>query len=336
MEYLFFDIECACVYKDVAKICAFGYCLTDEKFNILEKEDILINPKGSFHLTDRKGRSGIVLPYDYTDFKNYPPFPKVYSRIRALLEGENRLIFGHATSNDVKYLNLETRRFHLPALEFCFYDTQIVYMTVAEAFDRQYGLEHITQNLNVKFTPHRAADDAYATMRIAEAMCKAEGVGLQELLKKYAVLPGKTAKGKTLSGTSEGIRRHAEAVRLAREERDKNHAEFCRFVDKNRPKKKSPAMQNGKWRGFRFCFSREIENNLASSIPYVQAIYSQGGTYCFKSGQCNVYIKSAGEQGVKSEKGVQSKRLQNAVAAQAEIVEESDFQSVLAQLEVQA
>ena len=42
MNYVFFDIECACVYKDVAKICVFGYCICDEKFNILKKEDILI------------------------------------------------------------------------------------------------------------------------------------------------------------------------------------------------------------------------------------------------------------------------------------------------------
>ena len=48
MKYVFFDIECACVYKNVAKICVFGYCVADEEFNILEKEDILINPNGKF------------------------------------------------------------------------------------------------------------------------------------------------------------------------------------------------------------------------------------------------------------------------------------------------
>lgn len=37
MKYLFFDIECASVFKNTAKICAFGYCLTDEQFHILEK-----------------------------------------------------------------------------------------------------------------------------------------------------------------------------------------------------------------------------------------------------------------------------------------------------------
>ena len=74
MKYVFFDIECACVYKSVAKICAFGYVVTDGEFCVLEREDILIDPKGKFHLTDRKGREGIVLPYAYEDFKKYPPF----------------------------------------------------------------------------------------------------------------------------------------------------------------------------------------------------------------------------------------------------------------------
>ena len=53
MKYLFFDIECSVVSKNAAKICAFGYCLTDEKFHILEKEDLLINPQGGFHSAHR-------------------------------------------------------------------------------------------------------------------------------------------------------------------------------------------------------------------------------------------------------------------------------------------
>ena len=315
MEYVFFDIECACVYKDTAKICAFGYCLTDEKFNILEKEDVLINPKGKFHLTDRKGREGIVLPYEYGDFKNYPAFPKVYDKIRALLEGKDRLVFGHATSNDVKYLNLETKRFHLPPLSYCFFDTQLIYMTRLNSFDHQYGLEGITHDLKVEFTPHRAADDAYATMRVAQAMCATDGLTLPELLKKYEILPGKTAKGRTVLGTSKALQLHAEEVRVNREQRAKAHADFCRFVDRRRPKK-SQMVKNGAWQGKVFCFSKEIENNLAVSKGYVDAIYSRGGTYCFKANNCNVYIRSQADEG---------RRLQNAVAAKAEVLEESIF-----------
>ena len=35
MKYVFFDIECACVYKRVSKICAFVYVLTDDNFYFL-------------------------------------------------------------------------------------------------------------------------------------------------------------------------------------------------------------------------------------------------------------------------------------------------------------
>ena len=108
MNLLFFDIECASVYKTTAKICAFGYVLCDENFNIIKKEDILINPKGKFHLTDGRGEHGLVLPYEYTEFKKYPVFPQVYQTIRDLLEDKNNLVYGHATLNDVNYCLLYT------------------------------------------------------------------------------------------------------------------------------------------------------------------------------------------------------------------------------------
>ncbi|MBO5327816.1 MAG: hypothetical protein J6B04_01430, partial [Clostridia bacterium] len=92
MKLVFFDIECASVYKYTAKICAFGYVVCDEKFNILEKRDILINPKGKFHLTDSKGQKGLVLPYEYSSFKAQPEFPAVYDQIKELLEDKNAVV----------------------------------------------------------------------------------------------------------------------------------------------------------------------------------------------------------------------------------------------------
>ena len=131
MKYVFFDIECAAVFKNVAKICAFGYVVTDEQFNVLAREDILLNPKGKFHLTDRKGGDGIV-----------PDF----------IVGSD--VLGHATMNDVKYLNLETHRFHLPPLRFAYYDTQFLFMNITGDYSRQCGLGAIAEALHVQFTPH--------------------------------------------------------------------------------------------------------------------------------------------------------------------------------------
>ena len=170
MNLVFFDIECASVNKNSAKICAFGYVVCDENFNIVKKEDILINPRGKFRLTDRSGDKGLVLPYSYEDFKNYPPFTKIYPQIKSLLEDGGNIVLGHSTMNDIKYLNLETRRFKLPSFNFSFSDSQLIYMTYINDFTRQFGLEHIASELGVEFTPHRAADDAYATMRVVEKM----------------------------------------------------------------------------------------------------------------------------------------------------------------------
>ena len=149
MKYLFFDIECAGVFKNVAKICAFGYCLVDEQFHILEKEDLLINPQGHFHLTDRKGEQGLVLPYKYDDFKKYPTFVERADKIYALLQDKDTLVVGHAVMNDVKYLNLESKRFSLPSFAFHFADTQFVYMNVTGELSLQFGLETIARDLGV-------------------------------------------------------------------------------------------------------------------------------------------------------------------------------------------
>ena len=229
MKYVFFDIECACVYKNVAKICVFGYCIADEQFHILEKEDILINPNGKFHLTDHGG-DGIVLPYDYNDFKKYPDFKKFYPRIKALLEGEDRMVFGHAAINDVKYLNLETKRYRLPSFSFRFADTQVLYMAMTETFDRQAGLESLTQIFEIDYTPHCAADDAYATMRIAQEMCAKESCTLPELLEKFSIRFGKIGNYQYSNCSSNRRTEYLREKSRIKRERGEKRARFNDFV----------------------------------------------------------------------------------------------------------
>jgi len=234
MKYLFFDIECAGVFKTKAKICAFGYCLTDERFCILKKEDLLINPQGNFHLTDRKGQQGIVLPYKYEDFKKYPTFVDRADEIYSLLQDEDTLVMGHAVMNDVKYLNFESIRFSLPPFRFSFADTQFLYMNKIGEFSMQFGLGKIADALGVEFTPHRAVDDAYATMRVAEAMCKDEGVTLVELLKKYQITLGQIADYEIKQPTSVAFENFKRERERAKEERKKRARIFIFLpIEKN-------------------------------------------------------------------------------------------------------
>ena len=303
MKYLFFDIECSVVSKTAAKICAFGYCLTDEKFNIIEKEDLLINPQGGFHLTDRKGTQGLVLPYEYASFKNCPTFLDYKKRIYNLLQDPDTLVFGHATMNDVKYLNLESKRFRLPSFDFSFGDTQFLYMNRIGEFSRQFGLGSIAQELNVDFVAHRAVDDAYATMKIAEALCRAEGenVTLLDLLNKYQIQLGKIKDYEISPTTSVGLEAYREAVERRKEERERAKIEFYRFADKEKRKRAKDGLLKNK----AVCFSHPLELQLPLSKKLLSATFAQGGVFTSRAEECDLYICFEGESGprIKSVKG---------------------------------
>ena len=295
MNLLFFDIECASVYKTAAKICAFGYVLCDENFNILEKEDILINPKGKFHLTDGRGEHGLVLPYKYDEFKTCPVFPQVYDRIKSLLQDRNNLIFGHATHNDVNYLDLETRRFKLPPFEFNFSDSQIMYMTSVRDFSRQFGLEHITKDLDVEFTPHRAADDAYATMRVVQALCKKHGCSSLKIKDVLQIKCGSTRNHKITNANSKAYADHRAALQREKKERAKRRNKFYKVVNGRR------AAKSQKLKGVVFNFSRELEYQTEISIPLLQKIFSLGGGYTQKLSECNLFVCEQGDVSVRTQ-----------------------------------
>ncbi len=295
MKYLFFDIECSVVSKKAAKICAFGYCLTDENFRILKKEDILINPQGGFHLTDRKGSQGLVLPYEYSDFKKYPTFREKADEIYALLQDKDTLVAGHATMNDVKYLNLESQRFSLPSFAFSFADTQFLYMNRINEFSRQFGLGSIAEQLNVEFVAHRAVDDAYATMKVAEAMCKEEGLSLAQLLEKYSITLGKIENYEITPPTSAPLQAYRVAQEKRKEERERRKVEFYRFADRERRKRSKEGALKGKI----VCFSHPLELELPRSKKLLSAVYAAGGFFTSKAEECDVYVCFEGESGAR-------------------------------------
>jgi len=294
MRLVFFDIECASVYKTSAKICAFGYVECDENFNIINKEDILINPQGKFHLTDGKGEKGLVLPYRYEEFKNYPVFTQVFARIKSLLEDKEALVYGHATLNDVNYLNLETKRFRLPSFEFNFSDSQIMYMTSIGDFSRQFGLEHITESLGVEFTPHRAADDAYATMRVVEALCKKHDCSCWDLHKKLGMRRGKIADYKITPPDSVAFINYRKQASALKEERFLRKKRFNELINKKR------IVKGGRLKGVVFKFSTALQENFPLAAPLIDKIYALGGRYSSKLTYCTYYVSCDGDKSLRT------------------------------------
>ncbi len=304
MNYLFFDIECSVVSKNAAKICAFGYCLTDEQFHIIEKKDILINPQGGFHLTDRKGEQGLVLPYEYGDFKKYPTFREKADEIYALLQDKNTLVIGHATMNDVKYLNLESKRFSLPSFSFQFADTQFVYMNGINDFSRQFGLGAIAENLGVDFVAHRAVDDAYATMKIAEAMCRAagEGVTFAQLLEKYRITLGKIDNYEITPPSSVAFIEYKQEQERKKEERERKKVEFHNFADREKRRR----AKEGKLKNKTICFSHPVELELPLAKRLLTAAFAEAAYLTYRAEECDLYVCFEGETGPRL-KSVQGK-----------------------------
>lgn len=318
MKYLFFDIECAGVFKNVAKICAFGYCLTDEQFHILEKEDLLINPQGNFHLTDRKGEHGLVLPYKYEDFKRFPTFAERADKIYKLLQDEDALVVGHAVQNDVKYLNLESKRFSLPPFCFRFADTQFIYMNTIGEFSRQFGLEAIANELGVEFTPHRAVDDAYATMRVAQAMCEKEGASLTGILEKYRIKTGRIADFEIEQNDSVGFENFRIAREKAKEEREKKRVAFHIFADRAKRKR----AKDGKLKNKTVCFSHALELETPLAERLLQAAFAQAARVTFRAEECDMYVCFDGEGG---------QRLKSVEARGARVLTPDQFEAIVAE-----
>ena len=74
MNYLFFDVESIDLKHET--ICSFGYILTDENFNMIENDDLLINPNLKKNQFD-KWSIDKILKYDLLFFHLLDEPPRI-------------------------------------------------------------------------------------------------------------------------------------------------------------------------------------------------------------------------------------------------------------------
>lgn len=186
MEFIFFDIECANCFHGHGKICSFGYVITDEHFNIITKNDILVNPHSRFHLYGHGNHPGITLGYDEKTFTSSPDFPHHYKRIRDLLTKPDRIVFGFSVMSDAGYIKSECERFHKEIFDYQFIDIQRIY-TDYKNLENTPSLINCAHEYGVldSQSVHRSDDDSYFTMRVLKGLCEETKLGVQELIEKY-------------------------------------------------------------------------------------------------------------------------------------------------------
>lgn len=79
MKILSFDIESCTGNPLDGSLCSFGYCMAED-FEIITKEDILVNPKPKkFRLGKYGEEAKIKLAYSEEEFRRAPVFPMFMS-----------------------------------------------------------------------------------------------------------------------------------------------------------------------------------------------------------------------------------------------------------------
>ena len=175
---VFFDCECANTKGGIGKICSLGYVICDENFNLIKKEDIVMNPECEFDWFLFSGKGDIALAYSREYFRSQPAFPQFYDKIKQIFTENSPFVAGFAVSNDVHFVNSACNRYALPFINFAAFD-------VRNLLEQHYGqtkklkdwfafFEEDQKN-TMKFQFHNSADDAHATMLCLEGFCRKTG-----------------------------------------------------------------------------------------------------------------------------------------------------------------
>ncbi|MDD7416874.1 MAG: exonuclease domain-containing protein [Treponemataceae bacterium] len=171
-KILFFDCECANCKGGVGKICSLGYVLCDDKFNVIQKEDIVMNTESEFDWYLFSGKGDISLSYSREYFRSQGAFPEFYEKIKALFTENNPMVAGFAVGNDVGFVNSACSRYKLPFIEFQAFDVEKI---LSQFYGEKRKLKDwfsffAYDDEGLQF--HNSADDAHATMLCLKYFCR--------------------------------------------------------------------------------------------------------------------------------------------------------------------
>ena len=197
MKFLFFDTECASCTNG-AKLCEFGYVLTDEKFRIIKKNNLLINPRSRFNVYGFR-RAGIQLAYSIETYKKSPSLKERYKEIKKLLTSRNVLPVGYSCDNDARFLLSDLKRNSLENFDYRFLD---VFELIKTGLGREknLSLDAVYAETGCEETVHHeAASDALMTMEVFKYFLSVKKMKVKKILnERYAF--GEVFQGRIVVG----------------------------------------------------------------------------------------------------------------------------------------
>ena len=190
MKYLFYDLEKA-TSKNCGKICEFGYVVTDEKFNVLERNNFIINPSIEDKDWDWYAVKKIITR-KVSEYESNLTFNKYYPKIKELIKTADYVV-GHSLDGDAKSINDECKRYALPSLNYDFFDIKYIYKALTDQKECA-GLSKILAELNVEGedNAHDAEADAYNTMLALKTMLNHYKTDFETVLTKHPEIKDRT------------------------------------------------------------------------------------------------------------------------------------------------
>ena len=257
--FLFFDIECANCFDGVGKMCSYGYVLVNENFEILDQDDVVMNPEAEFdwYLFNPKNKCMLAYSKDY--FRAQHNFESFHSGIKKLMEAPERKIIGFSSANDVGFLQSACERYNLPSINYACYDLAVI-VNQANNVEKGKGLEEWCSIDGVArdgLVSHKSVDDAKMTMLLAKAFCEKNGTGIEELLEKN--------RGIKLS-----VEKYIEQREISRHNKEIG-AKIAALYGK-----KSRALLSHKLSG-NYTFGYKIKTDIDEAYKIADLVYRHGG-----------------------------------------------------------
>lgn len=181
MKILFFDMEFA-DGRVPGSIYSIGYLLTDEEFQILiPPTDLLINPNSTWNEYVEQN----ILAYPKEEIEAAPEFCDVFDEIKALFAKAD-LVVGFSTSNDTRAMRKACERYGLEPFSFRCFDTEKLCKKMDEHKEARGLGGCVTAWCGEEpDNRHRSDGDAYATMLLLRAICKAKHATPEMILAAY-------------------------------------------------------------------------------------------------------------------------------------------------------
>lgn len=255
VKILAYDIESTTGSQSDGSVCTFGYCLSDEKFNILKQEDIVIKPYTKAFSTHVK------LHYSKEEIRNSPTFPFHYEKIKELFQSAD-VVLGFSVNNDVKYLNNMCAIYNLERIKYHFLDVQLLHKFLTKRA-MPTSLENAMGEIGEEYLPHRSDEDARATLLVFKHLVENSGLSLNEFLHKQYISEGVNTDCDIVPCTDGSLTKKQKSALILHFKE-----EVCQKIKRRK----------GVLSGKAFSFSEEItyqDIDLFRKIMY--AVYKKGG-----------------------------------------------------------